>query len=731
MRNGFFALLSSAVLALGGLIAAPAAKAEVRLPAIFGSHMMLQQEKPVAVWGWAEAGETVTVEVNHQKQTTQATAKGEWRVTLPPMKAGGPVVMTITGKNTLALDDVLIGEVWLCSGQSNMEMGIELANNGAQEIAAANYPQIRLFLVPKKPAPLPQRDVEAKWVVCSPQTVAQGGWAGFSAVGYFFGRDLHKELKVPVGLIESNWGGTAIEPWIAPEGFASVPALAELNVRVQTSIPGTPAHQAKLNQALAEHAAWQAAAKQALEQKTLVPALPAYPELLRAPQNEGDPMALYNGMIYPLIPFTLRGYIWYQGESNHLNLDYDRKMEALVGGWRTVWNDPTQAFYYVQIAPFQYNEESHFVPDFWLQQNNALSLIPNSGIAITNDIGDLVDIHPRNKQEVGRRLALLALNRTYGKSKVVCVGPKFKDMQLEGGQIRVNFADTAGGLATRDGKAPTWFEVIDAQKGGFVKAEAKIEGNSILLSSPEAPQPIAMRYAWSMLAQPNLMNKAGLPASAFRAGEVPKRDRLEMEVTEASKFELVYDLDLATLGQAIKYTTDKHASITRPFDRVAYFLELGTSAEDAKYVYVSLDAFTADPAKLGLPTAANGAFFQQPATNLNILSNVADLIKGTGQQGNLEIWPTDYSPANSANVRGASVGAYDFGDEPRGKGDGYGCLQIHNTEARQTIFAINDWRLGPDADVGIGSNNNGNDWTFSKTAKNFPYRRLRVLVHYK
>ena len=709
------------------------ARAEVRLPHVFGNHMVLQQEKPIVIWGWAQTGETVTVQLATESRTAQANERGEWKLELPAMKAGGPYTLTVRGSSTVQCDDVMVGEVWLCSGQSNMEMGIGMVHDGKQEIAAANYPAIRLLMVTRKWTPQPQDDIEGSWKPCSPETVAEGGWSGFSAAAYFFGRELHKKLGVAVGLIDASWGGTRIEPWTPPEGFAAVPALKHEYELVQLGDPRTPEHQQRLEKVIETTEHWLSSAKQAMVQRNLVPAMPTYPEELLPPHDVQNRTALYNGMIHPLQPFALRGAIWYQGESNATEgMLYTERMKALIGGWRQLWGEGDFPFYFVQIAPYTYGFKAQIIGEFWEAQA-AAQAIPNTGMVVINDIGDLKDIHPKNKQEVGRRLALWALAKTYGQQDLVYTGPTFKAMTIEGDKLRLSFDHIGGGLASRDGKPLTWFEIIDADEGGFVKADAQIEGSTVVLSAPGVKHPAAMRFAWSMLAEPNLMNAEGLPAGAFRAGTVPQRDLLTMHVPEAKDYQLVYDLDLSKLGEKVTYQVDNHASINKPFDRIAYCLELQGTDGKADYVYVSMDAFTGALDKIGVPTAASGARFQQNVSHLNVYSNVKGLVTGTGLTGgNIEFWPNNYGPANSAKVPNASDQVYDFGDDPSDPVDGYGSMQVHNHEAKQTLFAVNHWREGSHADLGIGNQPTGNpDWTFAGNAGSYDIKRLRILVRLK
>jgi sialate O-acetylesterase len=710
-----------------------AARAEVRLPRVFSSHMVMQQDKPLIVWGWAGPNEKITVELAGASQQVQANERGEWKATLPAMKAGGPHTLTVSGSSAVRFEDVMIGEVWVCSGQSNMEMGIGMCKDAKAEIEAADYPGIRLLKVAKSWKPVPQDDIGGEWKVCTPKTVAEGGWGGFSACAYYFGRELHKKLGVPVGLIDSSWGGTCIQTWTPPEGFAAVPALRHEYELVQLGDPRAPAHQQRLEQVLKEMEQWLAAARKALTDRNLVPAMPAYPAELQPPHDVQNATALYNGQIHPLVPYALRGAIWYQGESNSgEGMLYAERMKALIGGWRQVWGESDFPFYFVQIAPFDYHRDPEITAEFWEGQA-AAQAVPNTGMAVITDIGDLKDIHPTNKQEVGRRLALWALAKTYGQDKVVCSGPVFKAMTVEGDRLRLSFDQAGGGLASRDGQPLNWFEVIDADEGGFVKAEAKIDGATVVLSAPEVKHPVAMRFAWSSMAEPNFMNAEGLPAGAFWAGTVPKRDWLALKVPEAKDYQLVYDLDLEKLGPEIKYDADNRSKITRPFDRIAYFLEVQGSDRNVQYLYVSMDAFTDALDKIGVPTVKSGARFQQNVSNMDVYSNVKGIVTGTGLSGgNIEFWPNNYGPANSANVPNASGETFDFGDQMTDPADGYGSMQVHNHAAKQTLFAVNNWKAGNRADIGIGNQGTGNpDWTFAANAGSYKAKRLRVLVHCK
>lgn len=487
------------------------ASADVRLPRIFASNMVLQRDADDVIWGWADPGEAVTLTLD-QQASIQATPneKGEWSARLPATAAGGPHKLAIQGRNHIDLNNVLFGEVWICSGQSNMEMGMKMVKNGQQDIQAANLPQIRLFMVDKKTSGTPVDDVSGAWKVCNPQNLAFGGWNGFSAAAFYFGRELNKELNVPVGLIDTSWGGTRIEPWTPPAGFSSVPALSSISQRIeQTNADYRKAYLATLDQIEAAIPN----IRKRVQNGGPIPQLPALPK--HALDNEQQPTGLFNSMVNGFVPLTVRGAIWYQGESNlGEGMLYHEKMKALINGWRTVFNNPQMPFYFVQIAPFNYGGDPSRLPQIWEAQAATLS-VPHTGMAVITDVATLNNIHPPDKQTVGHRLALWALANTYGKKDVVYSGPLYKSMAVEGSKVKLTFDHVGSGLASRDGKDLTWFEIAGPDKN-FVKASARIDGDSVVVWNDQVTQPTAVRFAWSQLAEPNLMNKEGLPASAFR-----------------------------------------------------------------------------------------------------------------------------------------------------------------------------------------------------------------------
>ena len=630
------------------------AQASSKLPflsPVFADHMVLQRDKLNTFWGWGKPGETVMVAIAPEKTSdtkvvdvmyTNATAgsDGKWSLKMKPPKVGGPYRVVVKGSEEVILNDVLVGDVWVCSGQSNMEMGIMNVRDSKQEIAAANYPNIRIMAVPKVPALAPKPFVKGEWMTCTPENIVKGGWGGFSAVAYFFGRQLNQDLKVPIGLIHTSWGGTPAEAWTSATGI--VPDFQK-QVQAVTDMakPGAP-HTAEMienwekntdsdlsgvdvddsawdkvqlpsrfgRMGLGQHRgevwfrktidlpnplpagdAWLATGsnegvdlnyvngvrvdfgssvlnwrnkmipagvlkpgknviairfvgtsgpgagftypgidglnlrigseryslmgdwqmKKGFELKSAAP-MPALVE-----DNPNWPTTLYNGMLYPLAPLGIKGAIWYQGESNVGRAEqYSRLLPAMITDWRTTFGQGDFPFFVVQLANFGRQND---VPSEsgWAElresQVTATTRVKNAGFAVTVDIGEGKDIHPKNKQDVGKRLALSALKIAYGKN-VEYSGPSFKSMKANGANLVVTF-DHANGMEIRVGKN-SGFAIAGAD-GKFAWADAKVDGNKIVLSSPSVPNPTQVRYAWDDDPVVTLFNKEGLPAVPFRA----------------------------------------------------------------------------------------------------------------------------------------------------------------------------------------------------------------------
>lgn len=700
--------------------------ADVVLPNVFSDHMVLQRERELPVWGTASPGERVHVSLaGLGEATTEADKSGSWSVSLPAQAAGGPHVLTVQGNNRIEVKDVLIGEVWLCSGQSNMEWSVRQSANPDAEIAAAQHPRIRHLKVPHIHKMTEQSNQPGRWQVCSPQTVAH-----FTATGYYFGRRLQEELDVPIGLLGANWGGTRIEPWTPLEGFAKVPALASIHQDVQRRTPGSPQFQQLAGNYLKSIEAWTTKAKaQLAANQSLAPA-PAFPKAIAPYKHHQSPTVLYNAMIAPLVPYAIRGAIWYQGESNHQESDYTEKTIALVEGWREVWQSELP-YYYVQIAPFQYgNEDPTVLPRFWEQQAAVEARLADSGMVVIHDIGNIRDIHPKNKQDVGLRLANRALAQTYGRTDLPYAGPRFAGMKAEGAQVRIDFLHAESGLKSRDGKALTHFELIGPGSNGWKAATAELDGSTVVVQADGVEVPTALRFAWDKLAEPNLVNGAGLPAAPFRAGEEPKPPTALDSVEEAAEYELLYDLDLQKLSDSPAYSSDRSKELKGEVARVAYLLELSAGGKN-QWVYASMDAFTQDLAKLALPTSKNQNTFQQEVHGLRVFSSDAAVAQaGADGKGNLEIWPNNYRQENTAKVQGAESGRYDTGDQMVQPVNGYGCLQVHANGV--TLLAVNNRRAGAKADIGIGNQPTGEpDWTFSQSAQSYDAKRLRIFIKQK
>jgi len=621
--------------------------ADPLLPGIFCDHMVLQQQRDVPIWGWAEPGEKIAVTLGSTTRQAVASSDGRWKVTLPPMKAGGPFLVTVRGKKAILLKDVMFGEVWLLSGQSNMTFALSGAEGAAAEIPAANYPQIRLFTVPQKSSVVPQQNVSSSWKICTPETVKE-----FSAVGYFFGRELFRKLGVPIGLIHSSWPGTAAEDWSTAQSLRNDPALApilgswpgasgeskalvahpaafdiefddfelvkqpadspkpetfdnfddgssrnRLNgywtyewqsapnsvfqlvqpgrggsgyaarlsgqieasdnamLRTSYSAAGAPADMSayagirfyfrgkgyfRIRSLQPTITDWDDYASESwhaspdwrpvtiwfkdLKQEGWGVATPFTPQslsgfaiqIVQAPGVERPPSSLFNGMVAPLIPYAIRGVAWYQGEGNAERAhQYRRLLPALIEGWRTAWAQGNFPFLIVQLPNYGSRQDQPGESD-WAELREAQLMalrLPDTGLAVTIDLGEADNVHPHRKAEVAQRLALWALGTTYGES-IVYSGPLYDSMKLEGSRIRIRFKHAGSGLEARGGEL-RGFAIAGADKR-FHWANADIDGDTVVVSSPEVAAPVAVRYAWAGSPDCNLYNKEGLPASPFR-----------------------------------------------------------------------------------------------------------------------------------------------------------------------------------------------------------------------
>jgi sialate O-acetylesterase len=486
---------------------AATAHADVSLPKLFSSHMVLQRDMPIHIWGSATAGEKVTVELHGITMSTSTDNAGRWSVYLPAQSAGGPFTLTVHAANTLQFDDILIGDLWFASGQSNMEMplagfpGSAVIQDSEKEIAAANYPDIRLLLIERDAADYPLEDVKGAtgWSSCTPETAKN-----FSAVAYFFARDLQKtqgKQHVPIGLIDSTWGGTPAEAWTSLDALGADAALMPV-FAARAEMIDHEATEIRLD----------AADKLAREQgKPITPGRPWHPN-----PASWRPAALYNAMVAPFTPLPIRGVIWYQGESNSSHADlYERIFTTMIQDWRNQWHEGNFPFLFVQISAFASTPKEDWgtLRD---AQRKSLSLT-NTSMAVTIDIGDEHNVHPANKQAVGERLSLLARHLAYGED-IVASGPLFRLAYPSGGAMHVWFNNAAGLRAK--GNALEGFEVAGHDKV-FVPATAHIEGETLTVTSPSIPNPEYVRYAWPNFPKANLYNGADLPASTFTSFQPP------------------------------------------------------------------------------------------------------------------------------------------------------------------------------------------------------------------
>jgi sialate O-acetylesterase len=502
---------------------ASVASAQVKPSSLFSDHMVLQSGVLVPIWGTAEPAEKVTIKFNGQTRSATADASGKWMVRLTKLKAGGPFEMTIAGNKTgeapIVVKDVLVGEVWVGSGQSNMDFTVATTTrhyfagvkNEAEEVAAANYPQIRMFTGAWRNSYEPQTEVSGTWLIVTPENVKE-----MSAIGYLFARDMQKELKVPFGIITEAFGASTAEAWTSREALATDAQLSPLLEAFDAKVTAYKENPPDMTAALKT---WEEAAAKAKADGTTAPRRPGS----RNPvQDQHNPTVMYNGMIAPVIPYAIKGVLWYQGEAINGGATgyklYPLLQSTLIKDWRQRWGEGNFPFYICQLAPLKswpnrpdtwYNN-----PDVREAQATVLS-VPNTGMAITIDIGDPVNIHPKDKQDVADRLTRIALARTYGR-KIEYSGPVYDSMKVEGDVIRIQFTHAAAeGLVAKGGDLKTF--TIAGKDGKFVPASARIDQGALVVSSPEVPEPASVRYAWDNYPEgANLYNADGLPAAPFR-----------------------------------------------------------------------------------------------------------------------------------------------------------------------------------------------------------------------
>ncbi len=463
--------MKKSILTIITLLALTTVYAKIWTPNVLSNNMVLQQKSECTIWGWTtNTWEKITVTGSwNNKPITVRAYQGLWSVNLTTTKAGGPYTITISAHENIILKNIMLGEVWLCSGQSNMQRTpVQELNNKNEEIQNANYPNIRFFNVPIHQSSTRQDNTQGVWQECTPETMKN-----FSSVGYFFGREIHKKLSVPIGLINTSWGGTSITVWTRDSVLQSYPELYEATKKLRI--------------------------------KQWWPAKPG---------------SAYNSMIYPFIKYNIAGVLWYQGEEDARRIPktYYQTLPLLINSWREDW-DNEFPFYFVQIAPYKYDDDTTniqaaIVRDAQLQ---TMLNVPNTGMVVTNDIGELNNIHPANKQDVGHRLALWALAKTYGAKNLIYSGPVFKSMDIKRRKAIIHFDFAEEGLLAKRGELKEFY-IAGADKN-FYPAKTIIIGNTVVVSNKKVKVPVAVRFAFTNSALPNLYNKSGLPASAFKTDD--------------------------------------------------------------------------------------------------------------------------------------------------------------------------------------------------------------------
>ncbi len=506
----------SFVLMCGVAVFVSVARADVKLPALFGDNMVLQRGVAVPVWGEAAPNEKVTVQFAGQTKTATAGDDGQWMVKLDPLAVAESGTLEVKGNNAITINNVAVGEVWIASGQSNMEFRLSGASNAQEAIAASTDPQLRSFNVAKATATEPQKDVKGQWQIAGPNTSG-----GFTAVGYFFARELRKKLNVPVGLIHTSWGGTPAEAWTSSPALLSDPDYKPMLEGWDKRVADYPAAMEKFkNETLPK---WQEEVAKAKAEGKPEPRRPAEPA---GPLDPHRPAILYNAMLAPLVPYAVRGAIWYQGESNAGRAyQYRKLLPAMIADWRKAWGVTKPEdfpFYIVQLANFQ-AEKPEPGESAWAELREAqtmTAMMPGNGQGLAIDIGEAADIHPKNKQDVGIRLADAALAQTYGQPMEYS-GPVYDSMKVEGNKVRLKFKHAEGLMSkAADPNAIPGFAIAGEDKK-WKWASVKIEGNDIVVWNDEIANPVAVRYAWADNPKATIYNAAGLPAVPFRTDTWP------------------------------------------------------------------------------------------------------------------------------------------------------------------------------------------------------------------
>jgi sialate O-acetylesterase len=513
-HHPMFVRIAGILFACWFCLASADALADIKLPALFSHNAVFQRDRPVPVWGWAEPGEKIKLTIPNQEHTAEADANGRWQIILRPMAAGGSFSMIVEGKNRVQVNNIQVGDVWICSGQSNMEWSVADARDGDLEIPAANFPNIRLITVATEGSQTPLEDFTGHWDVCNPDTIPK-----FSAVGYYFGRDMLQNVKVPIGLIDNSWGGSACEAWVRRDLMDGNPLYQPM---LEKSDKLVAAFDEKRDRPLFDKQLAEWEAKAAAARNAGAPPPPNRPHWQNPLKDQFRPANLYNARIKPLMPYAIRGAIWYQGETNaDRAYQYRELFPLMIKNWRDDWGQGNFPFYWVQLADFK-PEQNQPGESAWAElreaQTMTLERVPHTGQAVTIDLGEADDIHPKNKQFVGRRLARQALAQTFH-LPIIHDSPRYKSMYKQGRSILIRFRDVHGKLKTVDGKPVSGFAIAAANRK-WVWADATIVSDSeVEVHSDAVRDPFAVRYAWADNPECNLIDSAGLPVTPFRTDQ--------------------------------------------------------------------------------------------------------------------------------------------------------------------------------------------------------------------
>ena len=682
------------------LMAAPAvvavalaAHGQVKTATPFADNMVFQRGRAVPVWGAADPGEKVVVEFAGQTKTVQAGSDGKWRVDLDAMEASRENrTLVVTGaSNSETIKNVLVGEVWFASGQSNTECPIWGPNpryrdgQGAMMTAAARRPCIRYVKNERHATQEPRLGWKAVWRDYSPESFKETFKGNLSAIAFYYALELHDAIGVPVGIIDSSWGGTRIEPWTPPSGFARPPKK---------------------------------------QGKT----------------GAGTPSALWNGMVAAFAPYAIKGFIWYQGCANAGDgRSYCAKMHNLYDGWAKEFENPGLKLYFVQLAPFS---RSWF--EIQLGQSQFAKEEKNAAMVTTCDVGNLWDIHPNDKETVARRLVLHALKRDYGFAGITDDPPEIESWKVEGGKFVMSFKNAGSWYVYNADRSPAHGFEIAGKDGRFVAAKIEnkgdrgtLSGKELVVSAPGVAHPRRLRYLYSKPWTGSLYSfDSGLPLGPFEIRANSPADELRdtrsamgdaLKIPELEGFKKILEAEIPSAPFA-GYSFDGTASAGK-YSRVAFVLELERMDGIVEWAAAAMDAFSPEAGKLGVP-AASKASFQQRTGGLVVRSNVKSVEEGRFPEGGIvEFFNSNYG--TGVNLEGApgSAKVYDCNDTPSAPEPGYGCMQVHNAKTGATVFAYNKFRSGP-PDIGIGNCTDGPhpDWTFAGNAAQYKTRRLTVLV---